>query len=101
MTGGWLLEIEAGCPTMKEINLEKLKTHFNKPHWEQWLKPLFLFKGTNPARVHASYNLAVAMFLADVRNTGDAVRLAARDDVRHLCGLQNNVTNSSLHSIFS
>lgn len=103
------------------MNLEKLKEHIGLPDWERRLVPLFLFKGSKPYFIRASFNCAYAMYLSECESFHDGIKLLNKGaeyfhkkdgktrwhhelggptEISHLCGRHGNLQHSMLRSIF-
>lgn len=103
------------------MNLDKLKEHVALPDWERQLLPLFLFKGTKPYAIRASFNCAYAMYLSECESFRDGIKLlntgaeyyhkahgklyfayeqGSPTDISHLCGRHAAIQHTSLRSIF-
>lgn len=86
---------------MKPIDSSKLQEHIALPDWEKSLLPLFLFRGSQPYRLRALWNIAYAMYLAEADSVFDGQRVLVPDeDHGKLCGILNPPTLNGLRGIF-
>lgn len=86
--------------TAMNIDTTKLTEHIAMPDWERRLTPLFLFKGSRPNRIRTLWNVAYAMYLAEMPTYGTAVRDLSKTDDAHLCGLHAALQHQGLRGIF-
>lgn len=83
-----------------ELNTDKLHEHVALPDWEKRLLPLFLFKGTQPYRIRALWNVAYAMFLAETDSIyGGRHVVVPDDDHGKLCGILRPPTHMGMLGI--
>jgi hypothetical protein len=78
----------------------KLNEHIAMEQWEKRLTPLFLFKGTDPYRIRALWNIAYGMYLRECDSYGYGARTIGVGDTGHLCGVHSMPQGLSMRSIF-